>query len=453
LSGRIRIAESLYRQVIDAMPNHADALHLLGLANHQLGNNDLAYTLINQAISVNSRDAAYFNNLGEVCRALHRIDEALSNYEKALERQPLFPEAHRNIGLAYLEKGDSDLAISWLKNAAERFPDYLGAHFALGIAYQRQSRFDEAIASLDRGLAINPVDPALITSKGIALRAKGDLDAAVQHYKEAIASQPDMAEYHNNLALVYQQLGNSREAIACFQKVLELRPGNESARHMLAALQNTTTERAPAAYIRETFDNYAENFEKHLGKLEYHTPSVLMEMIRNELTARDNALRVLDLGCGTGLFGEQIQPLKRRLVGIDLSTKMLDKARERGIYDELIEGDLIEFMSAMVPGNFDLIAAADVFNYLGNLESIFEQASRILPRGGWLLFSVEAHPEAGRSYLLSKTGRYQHGRPYIERLARQTGFVEVSYAQTYLRKEADSPVEGHLFLLRKTGPT
>ncbi len=449
-AGRLRKAESIYHQVLQVQPNHADALHLLGLANHQLGKHEPASTLIKKAISLNSLAAHFHNNLGEVCRAMNRLDEAQDCYEAALTLQPQFPEAHRNLGLVHLAKGNPKRAISYLRVAMERFPDYLGIHFALGVAHQQQHQFDEAIASYDRGLEINMADPTLLCAKGTALKAKGMLEEAIQHYQKSIAHQPNVAEFHNNLALIYQQQGSFPEAIASLQRVVELRPDNESARHMLAALQNTTPDRAPAAYVRGTFDGYADGFDQHLvSKLEYQTPGIMADLLRNTLAIDSKAFNILDLGCGTGLFGAHATDFKKQLHGIDLSPRMIDKARERGIYDQLIVGDLLEFLAATKSGEFDLIAAADVFNYVGNLLTVFEHAARILVPEGWFVFSIEAAQENAGDFMLDKTGRYQHSQNYIERLREQFGFIETSFTETCLRKEEGNPVTGYLYLLKK----
>jgi len=128
---------------------------------------------------------------------------------------------------------------------------------------------------------------------------------------------------------------------------------------------------------------------------------------------------------------------------------MIGKAKERGIYDQLVVGDLLEFLAATEAGQFDLIAAADVFNYVGNLVTVFEHAARILEPCSWFIFSIEAAQEKAGDFILDKTGRYQHNRNYIERLSGQFGFVEFGFTQTCLRKEEGKPVMGYLYLLKK----
>lgn len=449
-AGRLRRAEAIYQQVLQIQPNHPDALHLLGLIHHQIGQHDQAYTLISKAISVNPTVANFHNNLGEVCRALNKLGEANICYEQALSLQPVFPEVHRNIGLVHLANKQPDRAVSYLRNAIAHYPDYLGNYWALGQALMGQHKAHEAITAYNQGLAKNALDPALLCSKGIALQAAKELDSAIQHYRQAIKRQPNIHEFHLNLALIYKEQGNTLDAVTSLKRVIEIKPNAEIAKHMLAALQNITPDQAPASYIRRIFDGYADNFDKHLvDKLEYHTPALIAEIVRNQLDAKCEAISILDLGCGTGLFGEQVKDLKKQLVGIDLAPRMIDKARERGIYDQLIVGDLLEYLADAEANQFDLIAATDVFNYVGNLLPVFEQVSRILTLGGGFTFSIEAAPDSARDFVLDKTGRYQHHKNYLEQLGAQFGFVQAHFSESCLRQEHGKPVIGYLYLLEK----
>lgn len=452
-TGRLRKAETIYQQILQIQPQNADALHLLGLANHQLGKNAQALALIKKAVSLTPGIAHFHNNLGEVYRALNRPDEALASYAKATSLQPGFPEAHRNIGLAHLALGQPVQAITHLRDALMRFPDYLGIYWALGLALMTQHKADEAVDIYNLGLEKNPSDSALLCAKGIALKAAGKLDDAILHYQHAIDLQPRTSALHHNLALAFQQQGNNEEAIACLENELKLDPNAESARHLLAALQKIPTDRAPAAYVRETFDGYADSFDQHLvGKLEYHTPGLLANILKNAIGSPSQAFNILDLGCGTGLFGDEVKDLKKSLVGLDLSPRMIDKARQRQIYDELIVGDLLDYLTEVAPGQFDLIAAADVFNYIGNLLPVFDHVSRILAPGGWFTFSIETPSQESGDFLLDNTGRYQHHKNYLARLTTQFGFIQAGFSESCLREEKGQPVAGFLYLLKKNQP-
>ncbi|WP_270939063.1 class I SAM-dependent DNA methyltransferase, partial [Falsiroseomonas oryzae] len=220
------------------------------------------------------------------------------------------------------------------------------------------------------------------------------------------------------------------------------------ARFLLAALgEAAAPDRAPAAYVRELFDQYAARFDADLqGRLGYRTPALVAALLEACGVAPDGARRVLDLGCGTGLSGLALKPFARRLVGLDLSPRMLAEARRRGIYDVLEEADLLDWLPRHA-GAFDLVAAADVLNYLGDLRPALAAVAGALAPGGVAAFSIEAG--AGAPYALGPGMRYRHDAAHVAALAAAAGLVEVARQDAVLRKEKGVPVAGVLFALRR----
>lgn len=444
-SGRLGRAVAMYRQILTADPSHADATHLLGLCLHQQGRSLDAYELIKRALHAHPNNAIYLNNIGEVCRALGRLEEAIEYFTRALDlSQGEFREAHRNLGRAYLDAGHMDRAQVQLEETIRRYPDDPETYCALTDLHSRQKRYADALATLDAGLASVPMHPRLLCLKGIILRGGGDIKAAIAHYEDAVAHRPDVAELHHNQGLLYQQMGEIDQAIVSFERELSISP-NETAHHLLAALRGHTTERAPARYIRETFDAYANQFDAHLvDKLEYRTPDLLAKLIAPEL----HDLDILDMGCGTGLMGVALRARKRRLVGLDLSPRMIDKARARMLYDDLIVGDLLDWLAKPRDPDFNLVVAADVFNYLGDLTLLFQRMANVLRPGGYLLFSIETARIDTGDYVLDATGRYQHRAGHIYTLATAANLVMEKQVDTSLRREKGVDVAGTLFLFR-----
>jgi predicted TPR repeat methyltransferase len=162
-------------------------------------------------------------------------------------------------------------------------------------------------------------------------------------------------------------------------------------------------------------------------------------------------LDVLDLGCGTGLCGPVLRPMARTLAGVDLSAAMVEKARARGVYDRLDVGDLVAFMRAS--GRcYDLLVAADVFIYLGDLSPAFEAAAGCLRPGGGGMLAFSAEAGTGERYAMGpKTRRFTHAEPYLRRLAAMYGFEEQSFEPITVRIEAGRPVAGYLVVLRWPG--
>jgi predicted TPR repeat methyltransferase len=154
---------------------------------------------------------------------------------------------------------------------------------------------------------------------------------------------------------------------------------------------------------------------------------------------------VLDAGCGTGLCGPLLRPLACLLEGVDLSPLMLERARDTGLYDGLYCGDMVGYLRVR-PSSTDVIVAADVFVYVGDLKPVFSVARLALRGGGRFAFSVEQH-EGAEAFVLRASGRYAHSRAGIESLAHSHGFVIHEIAPGTLRQESGEDMRGLLVVL------
>jgi predicted TPR repeat methyltransferase len=280
---------------------------------------------------------------------------------------------------------------------------------------------------------------------GIVLGIVGQTDEAIAAWRQAIAIQGDYFDAHLHLAHTLRTEGQLAEAAACYREALRIRPDHEECRYFLAILEGTETPKtAPASFIEHLFNTYARTFDEHLvTKLEYRSPELLRAALERHLPAGP-ALDILDLGCGTGLCGLKFKDLARTLTGVDLSAAMLRLAKQRGIYDHLEQGDLTQVMLKS-EARYDLLLAADVFIYVGNLTAAFEAARRVLRPGGRLAFSLEATDEA--DYVARLSGRFAHSVAYIRRLAAEHGYKELAFEQVVFRKETNQDVPGFIFVL------
>jgi predicted TPR repeat methyltransferase len=227
-------------------------------------------------------------------------------------------------------------------------------------------------------------------------------------------------------------------------------PGSASARYMHAAIcGEMVPPAAPADYVREQFDGFAASFEKVLvDGLGYGTPAVMRDALEAWMRAQPALLRILDLGCGTGLSGPLFRPFAIHLAGVDLAPRMLAIATEKGCYDQLDVGEITEFLRAAAAGPpHDLIIATDVVMYFGEIAALLEAVSGALRSGGRFSFTVEAHDLPGQQ--LYPTGRYKHQRSWVERQAAQAGFEVIAVEKTIIRMEAGEPVAGWLFLIER----
>ena len=154
------------------------------------------------------------------------------------------------------------------------------------------------------------------------------------------------------------------------------------------------------------------------------------------------ALDVLDAGCGTGLCGPLVAPYARRLVGVDLSEGMLEHAREKNVYDELVRGELTAYLQNHRDA-FDLIVTADTLVYFGGLEEVAVAAAGALRSGGRLVFTAEeaTGDDAPSTYCLKPHGRFSHRAQYVERVLAAAG-LSADIARAELRVESGLPVAG-----------
>jgi predicted TPR repeat methyltransferase len=228
--------------------------------------------------------------------------------------------------------------------------------------------------------------------------------------------------------------------------VLEIKPDDEAARFMLQSLgTGETPDAAPAEHVRRIFDRCARTFERVLVKdLEYKTPELLFDLVQPYLTEEMN---VLDLGCGTGLGAQLYRPFAKRLIGVDVSSKMLEKAAEKKIYDRLEAFDILQDWG--FPQKFDLIYSSDVFVYFGNLDPIIRSATSYLVDGGIIAFSVERLEDNSIAYRLFPSGRYAHSRTYIQGCLRRHGLQLIEEAKADIRKESGNQVKGLLIVAKK----
>jgi len=214
-------------------------------------------------------------------------------------------------------------------------------------------------------------------------------------------------------------------------------------RYLFDAVAGEKLDRAPRDYLVAYFDRFAETFDKQLVEvLGYDVPEKLARLV----AAHGGELpRAVDLGCGTGLAARHLQPGRLRLVGVDLSPRMLAKAAKRRAYDELVEADMIAFLE-QTGETFDLVFVADALIYLGGLDVFLTAAGRVMPAGALLAFNVETTDAA--PYALLPSGRFAHELSALRDTA-APWFAPCVEQTTVLRSEASTPVEGALILFER----
>jgi predicted TPR repeat methyltransferase len=351
-------------------------------------------------------------------------------------------------------------------------PDHLGALTLLGMLLVDREKVEGAIDLLERARTVAPGFAPVQLALGSAYAAAGLDELAVAAMEIAIKLDTTSTVPLERLARHHILARRPREAIGLLRRVLRRDPTHAHAKFLLSGLAGdardtadgraavnlepldgageartaTMVESPPAALIADLFDTYAPRFDQHLlEELRYSVPRSLASLVGASGAAPDRSRRVLDLGCGTGLAGIELRPYARTLIGSDLSPRMVARARQREIYDELHVEDLATTLAR--ERDVDLIVAADVFLYVGPLEATLAACTTALRPGGLLAFSVER--STGDDVVLQQTLRYAHADSYVLALASAHGLAVERAEPTVLRMDNGEPVSGVLYLLRR----
>ncbi len=410
--GRLAEAEKGYLEVLRRKPDWGQVLNALGTVFLDQSQPDKARKVFEKAANLRPPNFPACYNLARLKQRDNDHKGAISIYRAMLEKQPGLGEAWNNLGVAYREIGDQDEAISCFQKAVVFAPDMAEAWNNLGVAQDEFNMIENASKS----------------------------------YRKAIEIRSDYTSAHFNLGISLQKLRRFKEAREHYKKVLETRPDDEAAKFMLQSMGTSATpDAAPVEHVRRIFDRCAGTFERILVKdLEYKTPELLFDLVRPYLTEEMN---VLDLGCGTGLGAQLYRPFAKKLTGVDVSSKMLEKAAEKKIYNWLEVFDILQDWP--FPQKFDLIYSSDVFVYFGNLDTIISSASSNLVCGGIIAFSVERLEDNDMGYRLFPNGRYAHSRTYIQDCLMRHGLQLIKETKSNIRKQSGNPVKGLLIVAKK----
>jgi predicted TPR repeat methyltransferase len=273
-----------------------------------------------------------------------------------------------------------------------------------------------ALAALERDARARPRDARVRLALGQTLQHLDRPVDALEAYERALEINPRLGAAWTLRGHLLRQAGRLADASVCFNNAIGCGEDVESHLYFLGALGlGALPEAAPAAFVRGLFDEYAERFEQDLVDTLHYRGH---EQVCKPLAALHPApfASALDLGCGSGLAAPLLRPSTARLVGVDLSPRMIERAAAGKLYDELHVAEAVRWLRS-TSERHDLVVACDVFIYLGDLAPMFEAVARVLARGGVFAFTVEeGHADAG--YDLLPTLRYTHSEAWLRELAR-----------------------------------
>ena len=248
------------------------------------------------------------------------------------------------------------------------------------------------------------------------LQLKGDLPAAADLLLQAAELAPNFASAWFTLGQIREELGEGEAAIAAYRKAQTSDPSDRHGASLrLMRLGAEQLSGMPQAYVQVLFDQYASRFESSLvDDLGYRGPALLFKAVLSvRAAARKPAFfkRAIDLGCGTGLAATAFAKEVDHFIGIDLAPRMIERARETGLYEELQVDDMLSGLRGKPDASADLILAADAMVYVADLAPVLAEARRVLADGGLLAFTTETHD--GEGVVIGDGLRYAHSAAYV----------------------------------------
>jgi predicted TPR repeat methyltransferase len=345
-----------------------------------------------------------------------------------------------NLGNVLLEGGELADAAEAYQRSVALAPAVARTWVNLSTLLRRQGRFDESAQAAQRATGVDDQDAEAWYALSRARIEAGDIAAGLVAHSHAVLRWPRQIVLRDQVLRALQLLGEHARAAALYREWLAEEPDNPVARHQLAACGGVAMpERASDAYVQTVFDSYASSFDAKLATLGYAAPGHVAQAVAQVLPQPDARCVVADLGCGTGLCAPLLRPWAAQLVGCDLSAAMLKQAERRGLYDQLVHGELTAFLHGRRLA-FDLLVAADTLCYFGDLRALAVAAAAALRPGGHIVFTVEASNDG--DVVLQPNGRYAHGRSHVEAALRASGFGVMRCDRRELRQEAGRAVAG-----------
>ena len=286
-------------------------------------------------------------------------------------------------------------------------------------------------------------------SYGRMLMAESDWAGARDLFEQALERAPGFAPAWCDLGEVREHLKDEAGAVEAYERAAALDGEDRlGARARLARVKGERASELSPAYVARLFDDYAKRFDRHLLEdLHYSGPKAIDAALEACAPARHFS-HALDLGCGTGLAAAALRARADILEGVDLSPKMIAEALKRGTYDALHVDDAVAFLQGAPSGVYDLIAAADVLVYVGDLRALFGAAAMALVIGGVYVFTVEAGT-SNEDFALASSMRFSHSESYVRRIAVEAGFDVLSCEPGSTRIERDTPVPSLVVALRR----
>lgn len=225
-AGNINQARDIAFKILDKIPEHSDALYLLGVIAHGEKKIKDALEWITKAVQVSPKNAVFWNSLGEVYLDNDNQTDAELSFKQSINSDSGYARAYNNLGRLKMIQKDNALARLFFEKATFANPSYAIAFNNLGVVLQGLRLNDDAKVSFEKALHLRPNYPEAHFNIANTLFNLGDVKGAIEHFKKAINNKPDYAKAHFQMGLLFQQLRRDYDALACFQNAVKFNPND-----------------------------------------------------------------------------------------------------------------------------------------------------------------------------------------------------------------------------------
>lgn len=367
-----------------------------------------------------------------------RLEQARTAFEHSLALAPGRPSVLGNLGITLFRMGRFADAIPLLRQSTAGDPAYADAWSGLAMAHEALGQWREMLSALERACNLRPQQATLWFKRSQALLRLAQTKAGLQALDRALEIDPLYAEAWTARGSLLRELNRLPEAAECFEKAMACDGDRELNSYYLSSVRDSgAPPPPPRRYVEGLFNDYAQDFQSHvIEQLRYQGHEFLLRPL---LDSGRRFQRALDLGCGTGLCAPLLHRIADAVDGIDLSRAMLEQAGKLGLYRQLTHADITSYLEAETQAA-DLIAAADVFIYVGDLDAVFLAVRRILAPQGCFAFTVELGEDCDLRLMPSL--RYAHSEAYVHALAGKYGFRVDRIERAAIRYDQAQPISG-----------
>lgn len=427
-----------YAYAVNAEPSFTAAHYNLGLLLLQHDELTAAATQFKNVLSLqpDHLDAHFY--LGILYLKENQLSDAEHEFQYVLSLDNEHVNALINLGVTALKRDQGQLAVDFFTKALAFDEENSDARNNLAATFIHHDRYENALIHYDILLKKDPKNIEYLYNSGVAQMALGHLQQATDQFTSILMRQENHFAALNNLAAIQSRLGNRSQAIDLLKRAVAVNPNDTACQFMLYALTGSQKQPAPSPeYITNLFNRYALSYENHMQTtLNYALPHQIAKQL-HQLFGLKTLARTIDLGCGTGLMGIIMKGISEHLTGVDLSAKMLAAAKEKAVYDQLVESELIAFLKNDTQ-QYQLVIAADVIPYLGELDTFFSLIQKRLSPDGFIIFSTEISLDD--PWKLQSSARFCHHESYIQSLLKKHHLKLISQEETIGRTQDKQPL-------------